>query len=603
MCCTLKPSSFSRKCGGICKELNMLPVASVALLLALASGYAVADESSECPNWYHRPPGSHHCQCGTTLKGGIMCGLYLRVDHTMTWDSATNQTVAALSNYGYKNYSNIINKVYTLMPNDIRDLNETVCAPNNRKGFLCEDCIPGHGPTAYSPKCMDCRKHTTLSKIAIFLTLKLAPITVMFVLLIVFRINVTQGPLFGYVLYCQAFIVTITRMILFYKLFVHEVHGYGWVLQISVFLSSIWATDFSLLGGNYCISESMKIMDILLLNFVPALCPLLLVISTYILIELHGRNFRPIVIMWKPFSRCFSKLRRNWSATDSIVHAYATLLLLSFATLNHNALQLLESTNVYNSTGTVKTNVLICRPSIHVYSSEYIPYLVTVLILMFFLGVCPTAMLCIYSIKFFQRKLNNCCSQRIQIALKTFVETFQGTFKDGLNGTRDYRISPALFAFLVMLSTILASLGKVFHVYLILYFTVLLTLSSFLIAFVRPCKSFLTNLSLSFHLMLLAIGAIFLIIWIESMSISNFLLPKFLAGIILVPHILMISWATYKLLHNIRCVRQNIAVFKIKFSSLPLGKRLLGIQQSHENLLPDRLENSSDYRELPTRAS
>ena len=154
-----------------------------------------------------------------------------------------------------------------------------------------------------------------------------------------------------------------------------------------------------------------------------------------------------------------------------------------------------------------------------------------------------------------------------------------------------------------MLSTILTSLGKVFHVYLLLYFTVLLTLSSFLIALVRPCKSFLTNLSLSFHLMLLAIGAIFLIIWIESMSISNFLLPKFLAGITLVPHILMISWATYKLLHNIRCVRQNIAVFKIKFSSLPLGKRLLGIQGSHENLLPDRLENSSDYRELPTRAS
>ena len=261
----------------------MLPVASVALLLALALGYVVADESSECPNWYHHPPGSHHCQCGPNLKGGIICyddGLYFRVDYTMTWDSATNQTVAALSNYGYKNYSNIINKVYTLMPNDSRDLNETVCAPNNRKGFLCEDCVPGYGPTPYSPKCMDCRKHSTLSAIAIFLTLKLAPITVMFVLLIVFRINVIQGPLFGYVLYCQAFIVTITRMTLFYKLFVHEVHGYGWVLQISVFLSSIWATDFSLLGGNYCISESMKIMDIFFLNFVPALCPLLLVIST-----------------------------------------------------------------------------------------------------------------------------------------------------------------------------------------------------------------------------------------------------------------------------------------------------------------------------------
>ena len=99
----------------------LLHVASVALLLALASGYAVADESSECPNWYHRP-GSHHCQCGTTLQGGIIVcsddGMYIHLHFTMTWDSATNQTVAALSNYGYVNYSAITNRVYTLMPND-----------------------------------------------------------------------------------------------------------------------------------------------------------------------------------------------------------------------------------------------------------------------------------------------------------------------------------------------------------------------------------------------------------------------------------------------------------------------------------------------------
>ena len=146
----------------------MLHVASVALLLALAiyiaSGCAVAEESSECPNWYHRPPGSHHCQCGPTLQGGIMCSdnqVYIRVDYIMTWDTATNQTLAALNHYGYYNYSTITNRVYsvyTLMSSDSRDLNETVCAPNNREGFLCEDCVPGYGPTAYSSNCMDCQK-------------------------------------------------------------------------------------------------------------------------------------------------------------------------------------------------------------------------------------------------------------------------------------------------------------------------------------------------------------------------------------------------------------------------------------------------------------
>ena len=62
--------------------------------------------------------------------------------------------IAARNNYGYgyENYFIITSRVYTLMPNDSQDLNETVCAPNNREGFLCEDCVPGYGPTAYSPK-------------------------------------------------------------------------------------------------------------------------------------------------------------------------------------------------------------------------------------------------------------------------------------------------------------------------------------------------------------------------------------------------------------------------------------------------------------------
>ena len=583
----------------------LLHVSFVALLLALASGYAVDDEGSECPNWYHHPPGSHHCLCGPTLKGDIMCsddGVYLRVDYTMTWDTATNQTVAALSNYGYVNYSTITNRVYTLMPNDSRDLNETMCAPNNREGFLCEDCVPGYGPSAYSPKCMDCRKQSTLSAIALFLTLKLTPITVMFILLMIFRINITQGPIFGYVLYCQTLVITESQINTFYQLLLHELHNYRWVLQASLFLSSFWAMDFSQLGRNYCISESLNNMDILLLNFISVLYPILLMISMYTLIELHARNFRPIVIMWKPFGRCFSKIRRNWSATDSIVHAYATLLILSFAILNHTVFQLLQSTNIYNSTGKVKTNVLVNRPSIHVYSSEYIPFLLIVLALLFFLGICPTALLCIYSIKLFQRKLNNCCSHRIQIVLNTFVETFQGTFKDGLNGTRNYRILPALVLIIIMVTAILASFADVFSIYIIgSYVIVLLVLSSFLIAFARPCKSFLTNLSLSFHLMWSATAGVSLMIWIGNVNLSSLLLVKMLTGIFVVPHILIISWAIYKVLRNIRCVRE--CWLKTKTAGQQLRERVLGVQQSYESLLPDRLENSRDYRELTTSVS
>ena len=65
-------------------------------------------------------------------------------------------------------------------------------------------------------------------------------------------------------------------------------------------------------------------------------------------------------------------------------------------------------------------------------------------------------------------------------------------FKDGLNGTRDYRVLSAVTLIIVMFTTIVASFGDVFDIYIIFsYGVALLVLSSFLIAYVRPCKSFL----------------------------------------------------------------------------------------------------------------
>ena len=55
--------------------------------IALSLSYVVADESSECSNWYYHPAGLNHCKCGQSLPSAVMCSegeVYLRVDYTMT---------------------------------------------------------------------------------------------------------------------------------------------------------------------------------------------------------------------------------------------------------------------------------------------------------------------------------------------------------------------------------------------------------------------------------------------------------------------------------------------------------------------------------------
>ena len=573
----------------------------VPLLLALVSSYAVADPNSECSNWYYRPPGSSQCKCGQTLSGGIMCSegeVYLRVDYTMTHDDATNQTVVAINHYGYNNYSTIKDRVYTLLPSDSRELNEMVCLPNNRKGFLCEDCIEGFGPTAYSPKCTNCPKRSSVVRVTLFLILRLLPITVMFLLLVVFRINLTQGPIFGYVIYCQAHTLSLRNMTTFYPLLLHKLNGYRRILDVSLIFSSFWVMDYSPLYGSSCISQSFNNLDVMLLNFVSVFYPLVLMLLTYIFIELHARDVKLVVLMWKPFKKCFSKIRRNWSATDSIIHAYATLLLLSFSTLNYNAFHLLRATNVYNSTGSLYTGVLYNQPSIHLFSPKYMLYFGIVLVFMLFLGVIPTALLCIHSVKLFRKKLNNCCSHRIQIALNTFADTFHATFKDGLNGTRDYRVLPAVFALLTMFSVVIGTFGYVLHFYLIPFFVVMLAFASLLIAYALPCKSFMTNVSLSFHLLWMAAIAIISLNYVLDIGAINIALAELLVCFIPIPHVLMFLWVVYKVLRKIRCL-ETMRLFLLQ----PIVQlRAFGRRASRETLLPDRLENSHNYCELQRSA-
>ena len=59
-------------------------------------------------------------------------------------------------------------------------------------------------------------------------------------------------------------------------------------------------------------------------------------------------------------------------------------------------------------------------------------------IILIFIVSPPTILLAVYPTRCF-RKVSTCLKPRWLIALHTFTDTFQGCYKDGTNGTRDYR--------------------------------------------------------------------------------------------------------------------------------------------------------------------
>ena len=106
--------------------------------------------------------------------------------------------------------------------------------------------------------------------------------------------------------------------------------------------------------------------------------------------------------------------------------------------------------------------VLYYDPTVKCHSQEYtifsaIAYCVLVIFIIF-----PTILLILYPTRLF-RKCVSCCGLRRWHALHMFVESFQGEYKDGTNGTRDFRMVSESFLILRILILALFLSNHRFH--------------------------------------------------------------------------------------------------------------------------------------------
>ena len=102
---------------------------------------------------------------------------------------------------------NNTDRLFSELPSDPDLLNDTMCGPYNRKGLLCGRCIDGYGPAVYSldMKCANCSKLSTGYAISVYLLLEFIPITLFYMGIVIFLLNITAGPL-GYVIFCQVYV-------------------------------------------------------------------------------------------------------------------------------------------------------------------------------------------------------------------------------------------------------------------------------------------------------------------------------------------------------------------------------------------------------------
>ena len=237
---------------------------------------------------------------------------------------------------------------------------------------MCGKCLPNYGPSVHSFKCHKC--HLSLpSAIARYLTIKLLPTTIYFIIIMMFRINILKGPMLGYILFCQQQIIAGRLNGTLFGLWFYQLKQYARLLEhIPFIISTIFGLDFTGILSHFCISDKLYDSDVLFINYVlSVLFPLCLVVITIILIELHARHFKVVVFCWKIFHRCFEQ---NWSVSDSNIHAFASLIFLSFASLTYDAHDFLVLMKIHAANHVLMNNVPLIYPSIHPYTPKFFFY-------------------------------------------------------------------------------------------------------------------------------------------------------------------------------------------------------------------------------------
>lgn len=334
------------------------------------------------------------------------------------------------------------------------------CQDFNRKGKLCGECKDQYGVSVFSDTfdCIPC-KGSRIGYVMKYLAVELIPTTVFFMAIFFFHIGITSGPANGFIFFAQVVSTPLEILYLTYglKLFIS---GNTYLPSVLADLLTdpycIWNLDFfRIFHSNICISTQMKVIHVLVLRYISALCPLVLLLITYAIIELQARNYRLLMFLWRVVCFPCVRWRRVWKAKSSVIDAFASCILLSYTKLVLVSFYYFSYSNVQNISGNTVGHVLSFDTSVDFLGNKHAPFLAIAIFIILTFGAFPPLILTCYQFRTFQYCLEFC---RLKTqGLQQFVEAFQGCYKDGTNGKVDCRFFAGLyFIFRIVILLVMA---------------------------------------------------------------------------------------------------------------------------------------------------
>lgn len=400
------------------------------------------DTHSECPPWWYRHRGDSD---GTCVPGPNLnfIGHNRATMQTLLLQCTCMTEEEGILTVGGCLYTCIALQGIFPLPCHTSKLNNFTCEDLNRKGRLCGECKEDYAPPvySYSLKCVQCKNYRY--NWIKYLCAAFLPLTLFFLIITIFSISFTSPQLSALVIVYQEMANPMQLSILV------TLSDSGLMLlnktavNILISLAGIWNLDFFRVAYTpFCLHPSMTTLHTQAMDYAIAIYPLFLIMVTYIMVILYDRGIKFVKCISGPILKLSKKWKQRWDIRTSLIDVFASFIFLSATRLLSASFILLVpsysySLNSINASQVDVTHYVFNAPNVVYFSWGHLPFAITAITLLLFLNLLPMVLLFVYPLKSFQCLLNklNLNSN----SLRTFIDVFQGSFKDGTNGTRDYR--------------------------------------------------------------------------------------------------------------------------------------------------------------------
>ena len=323
------------------------------------------------------------------------------------------------------------------LPNasNIEEMDNLICGPN-RTGFLCAKCRENHS-AFFHTESFNCfqDQHCSLGYL-FFLLSEILPVTIVFILVLFFNIQLTSGNVQGFILYAQ----------IFHSLRItandnnNTMSALRYLQMIYHMLNLEFFTHDKL---SFCLLKGATSLNIIAVKYITIAYSLLLILV--------------VVFLW---NKCCTRVRvcGHRTSKTAAVHGLSSFLVLCYSQCTKVSLLLLTPATVYQKSSKYYKQVVFYDGQMDFFEGKHLAYAIPVIMLAFPLIVIPPFLLFAYPLcyKLFallhiqeSMFLKIVCKIIPLERFRPFFDSFQSSFKD------EYRCFAGLYfmyRFLTLLS-------------------------------------------------------------------------------------------------------------------------------------------------------